>query len=109
MSTQALTERPASLFVNGAFRPASGGDRLSVVDPSTGEPFAEIACADPADVEVAVAAATAAFPSWARLAGSERAVFLRRIAEGLRRRAVDLAQLQMLNNGKPRARSSRRW
>ena len=36
MSTQALTERPASLFVNGAFRPASGGDRLSVVDPSTG-------------------------------------------------------------------------
>ena len=103
MSTQALTDRPASLFVNGDFRPASGGDRLSVVDPSTGEPFAEIACADAADVEVAVAAATAAFPSWARLAAAERAVFLRRIAEGLRGRADALAQLQMLNNGKPRA------
>ena len=103
MSTPALTERPASLFVNGAFRPASGGDRLSVVDPSTGEPFAEIACADAADVEVAVAAATAAFPSWARQAAAARAVFLRRIAEGLRGRADALAQLQMLNNGKPRA------
>ena len=103
MSLDALIDRPASLFVNGAFRTASGTERLSVVDPSTGTPFAEIACADAADVEAAVAAAAAAFPSWARLPGAERAVFLRAFADGLRRRAEDLAQLQMRNNGKPRA------
>lgn len=103
MSLDALIDRPASLFVNGAFRTASGTERLRVVDPSTGTPFAEIACADAADVEAAVAAAAAAFPSWARLPGAERAVFLRAFADGLRRRAEDLAQLQMRNNGKPRA------
>ena len=103
MSLDSLTHRPASLFVNGAFRAASGPERLSVVDPSTGAAFAEIAGADAADVEAAVAAASAAFPSWARLAGAERAGFLRRIAAGLRARADDLVHLQMLNNGKPQA------
>jgi betaine-aldehyde dehydrogenase len=103
MSLDSLTHRPASLFVNGAFRAASGPERLSVVDPSTGAAFAEIAGADAADVEAAVAAASAAFPSWARLAGAERAGFLRRIAAGLRARADDLVHLQMLNNGKPHA------
>ncbi|HET9068422.1 MAG TPA: aldehyde dehydrogenase family protein, partial [Amaricoccus sp.] len=101
MKIDALIHRPASLFVNGGFRPASGSERLSVVDPSTGRPFAEVACADAADVEAAVAAAAAAFPSWARLTGAERAAYLRRIADGLTARAEALVELQMLNNGKP--------
>jgi betaine-aldehyde dehydrogenase len=96
-----LAERPASLFVGGAFRPASGPP-LTVTDPSTGAPFAEIAAATAADVEAAVAAAVAAFPAWAALGGAGRAPFLRRIAEGLRARAEDLTRLQMHNNGKPR-------
>jgi betaine-aldehyde dehydrogenase len=102
MDITALTSRPASLFVNGAFR-AAGPDRLNIINPSTGQPFAEIACADEADVEAAVAAASAAFPSWARLSGADRAAFLRRIAAGLRARTESLVRLQMLNNGKPRA------
>jgi betaine-aldehyde dehydrogenase len=101
MTTDALIHRPASLFVNGAFQ-ASGGERLSVVDPSTGQPFAEIACAEAADVEAAVGAASAAFPPWARLSGAERGGFLRRFAHGLQARAAALVGLQMLNNGKPR-------
>jgi betaine-aldehyde dehydrogenase len=102
MSLDALIHRPTGLFVNGAWKAAAGQERLSVVDPSIGQPFAEIACADPADVSDAVAAATAAFPHWARRSGADRAVFLRRFAEGLRLRAADLVTLQMLNNGKPR-------
>jgi betaine-aldehyde dehydrogenase len=102
MDIAALTRRPASLFVNGEFRLAAGPERLTVVDPSTATPFAEVVCADAADVEAAVAAATAAFPSWARLTGSERAEYLRRIAAGLRARQDALVELQMLNNGKPR-------
>ncbi len=102
MDIAALTERPASLFVNGGFRAAAGPERLTVVDPSTAAPFAEVACADAADVEAAVAAAAAAFPSWARLSGGARAEYLRRIAAGLRARQDALVQLQMLNNGKPR-------
>ncbi|HEU0222440.1 MAG TPA: aldehyde dehydrogenase family protein, partial [Paracoccaceae bacterium] len=101
MTFDDLIHRPASLFVNGAFRPARG-ERLSVTDPSTGQPFAEIACADPEEVEAAVAAATGAFAPWARLSGAARAAYLGRLAAGLRTRAADLVRLQMLNNGKPR-------
>ena len=104
MSTRALTERPASLFVNGAFRPASGGDRLSVVDPSTGQPFAEIACADAADVEAAVAAATRRLPVLGAASGG-RAGGLPAPHRGRPASAgrTPSSQLQMLNNGKPRA------
>lgn len=102
MSLDALINRPASLFIDGAWQKARGAERLSVVDPSTGQPFAEIACGDAADVGAAVAAAAASFGSWARLSGTERAVYLRRFAEGLQRRAEDLVTLQMTNNGKPR-------
>jgi len=102
MSLDTLINRPAPLFIGGAFRPA-GGAPIAVIDPSTGQPFAEVAAASPADVDAAVAAAVAAFPGWARRAGAERAVFLRAIAAGLRARQGDLIALQMLNNGKPRA------
>jgi betaine-aldehyde dehydrogenase len=101
MSLDDLMHRPASLFVNGAWQ-AAGGEQLSVIDPSAGQPFAEITCADAADVGAAVAAATAAFPRWSRRSGAERAVILRCFAGGLRSRAADLVTLQMLNNGKPR-------
>lgn len=97
------TDRPESLFIDGAFRAATGGPRLTVTDPSTGTPFAEIAAAGPADVARATEAAAAAFPAWAALDGATRAGFLRRFAEGLRARTPDLVALQMLNNGKPRA------
>ncbi len=39
-------------------------DRLTLVDPATEEPFAELALAGPADADAAVAAARAALPGW---------------------------------------------
>ncbi|MBP7243247.1 aldehyde dehydrogenase family protein [Amaricoccus sp.] len=102
MSLDALTHRPASLFISGEFREATDGPRLSVVDPSTGAVFAEIAAAGAAAVGAATEAAAAAFPGWAALGGAARAAFLRRFAAGLRARSEDLMALQSLNNGKPR-------
>jgi len=53
------------------------------------------------DVDLAVAAARAALPSWAGMAGSERAKLLFRIARMLQERAREFAVLETLDNGKP--------
>src|ERR1700679_2696391 len=47
------------LFIGGAWREPSGGDRIAVENPSTGETICDIADASAADVDEAVSAALA--------------------------------------------------
>ncbi len=54
---------------------------LDVIDPSTGESFAQIALGAPADIDRAVAAARAAFPAWSLSTHAERLHLLRRILD----------------------------
>ena len=68
-------------------------ERLVSVNPATGERLGDFAVAGPTEVEAAVAAARAAQPGWAALAGAERARILRRAAEILRARNVEIAAL----------------
>ncbi|MCA8932320.1 MAG: aldehyde dehydrogenase family protein [Rhodospirillaceae bacterium] len=90
------------LFIGGTWRHARNGGRMPVIDPATEEVFAEVAAGDPADVADAVAAAKTAFHGgWKRTTGAERAVLMRRIAEGLRARREELARLEVRDNGKP--------
>src|SRR6476661_5833152 len=68
------------LFVGGEWVEPRSGEFFATLSPSDEEPLAEVAQAGPEDVALAVAAARAAFPRWARLAASERAKYLFRIA-----------------------------
>ncbi|MCS6802325.1 MAG: proline dehydrogenase family protein [Chloroflexota bacterium] len=61
----------------------------------------EVAQATPADVETAVAVATAAFPSWRDRPVTARAALLRRAAELMEARRFDLAALMVVESGKP--------
>ena len=63
MTTTAVMRK--QLFINGEWRDASGGKTIEVVNPATEDVIAEVASADRADVDAAVAAARAAFPGWA--------------------------------------------
>jgi aldehyde dehydrogenase (NAD+) len=94
--------RPSyGIFVGGEFRPGTG-ETIVTVDPSTGEPLAEVAEAGPADVDAAVAAAREAYESvWRDLPGRERAKYLFRVARAVQERARELAVLESLDNGKP--------
>ena len=74
---------------------------LVTINPATGERLAALPVAGPAEVEAAVAAARAAQPAWAALAGAERARILRRAAEILRARNDQLAVLETRDTGKP--------
>src|SRR5215467_1542361 len=82
-----------------------GGQRVSSagtftdVSPVGEEPLAEVAAGGPAEVDAAVRAAAAAFPGWAATSPAERAALLHAIADGIERRAEDLAQVETADNG----------
>ncbi|MGI5200597.1 aldehyde dehydrogenase family protein [Spirillospora sp. CA-108201] len=89
------------LFVDGEFTDG-GGEPFTSVNPATEEVLAEIAAADEADVDRAVAAARRAFETvWGPMPGAERAKYLFRIARLLQERSRELAVLESIDNGKP--------
>ena len=96
-----LLSRTQSLFVNGAFTDGHG-EPWTAFDPSTRQPLATLATADEQDTRDAIGHAVMAFPAWRDLGGIKRAVFLRKIAAGVRARSEQLIEVQMCNNGKPR-------
>ncbi len=91
------------LFIGGAWRDASDGDRTVIVNPATGKPLTEVAAATVADVDAAVAAARAAFDSgvWSGMSSRERARILQRAYELMRERTEELAAAESANVGKP--------
>ena len=89
------------LFIDGEFVEGSGSAFKSV-NPATEEVLAEVAMADAADVDRAVAAARRAYDEvWSRMPGAERAKYIFRIARLIQERARELAVLESLDNGKP--------
>jgi len=94
--------RPSyGLFVDGEFGDG-GGKAFKTINPATEEVLAEIAEADQADVDRAVAAARRAFDKvWGPMPGRERAKYLYRIARIIQERGRELAVLESIDNGKP--------
>ena len=75
------------------------GGRWTHVDPSTGQPQAEIPLATPAELDQAVAAARKAFPSWRDMAPRKRQDILYRLADLLEQHREELGILTTLENG----------
>src|SRR3954470_3113109 len=96
---------PTGLFIDGKWRDASGGARLTVEDPSTGQPLCEVADATADDAVAALDSAVSAQESWAGTPPRERGEILRRTFQLMNDRADDLALLLTLEMGKPIAES----
>lgn len=111
--TEQLTVRDAPvslrhtdrLFIDGEWRLPENTTGFDVIDSATEEPFIKIAQASPSDMDAAITAARRAFDEspWPFLEPRERAVYLRKLAEGLRARSDEAAsywtrQAGMLNN-----------
>ncbi len=88
-------------FIGGAFHDAQDGPLAPLVDPSTGEVFAEAPVSGPADVDRALRVAAEAFTSWRRSTPSERSLALYRIADALEARGEELVRAECENTGKP--------
>jgi aldehyde dehydrogenase (NAD+) len=89
------------LFIGGEFVDAQGGETLPVLNPHDGSELGEIALAGRADVERAVAAATAAAGGWAALPAAERGRYLGRLAEAIEGAGEELARLESTDTGHP--------
>jgi betaine-aldehyde dehydrogenase len=76
-------------------------DTLTVLEPATEAVLAQIARADAADVDRAVARAKAAFPAWRAVTPADRAALLRRLSDTVLAHREELARLEARNAGKP--------
>jgi acyl-CoA reductase-like NAD-dependent aldehyde dehydrogenase len=74
---------------------------LTVVNPATEQPVAELEEAGVKEADAAVAAARAAFPDWAAVAPGDRVRLLRRLALLVEEHGEELALLETRNVGKP--------
>jgi acyl-CoA reductase-like NAD-dependent aldehyde dehydrogenase len=98
-----LKDQPKKLFIGGKWVDAADGKTFETIDPSTGDVLAKVAQAGPEDVDRAVAAARKAHDSgvWRDLPPSERAKALWKAGDLIEERAMEFAQLDSLDNGKP--------
>lgn len=95
--------RHFGLFVNNEWvTPSAGHETYTSCNPATGDALAEVDMAQPADIDMAVAAAQKAQESWGKTKPHARARILYSIARHLQKHARLLAVLETLDNGKVR-------
>jgi acyl-CoA reductase-like NAD-dependent aldehyde dehydrogenase len=96
-----MTATHTDLFLAGAWT-SGGAGTFTTLNPATGEPLAEIASANEADVDTAVHAATEALHGdWAAVPPSRKGVLLNTLANLVERDAGTLAMLESLDMGAP--------
>ena len=99
--TKATLPEQRDLFYGGAWHAPAAGRYNAVTNPATGEHLAEVADADPEDVEKAIAAAGLGFKAWRAVPPLQRAAILRQIAVVIRAHGPELAALDAADGGNP--------
>jgi succinate-semialdehyde dehydrogenase/glutarate-semialdehyde dehydrogenase len=87
-------------IIGGRDVPGNGGSR-PVIDPASGESFAEVSLLDREQALSALSAAETAFPAWSRLSFSERGRYLLKVRELLLASDEEVALLIGRSQGKP--------
>jgi aldehyde dehydrogenase (NAD+) len=89
------------LVIDGELSASASGETFESIDPSTGESFASVAKAGAEDVKRAATAARKAFDEgpWPRMRGKDRAKSLLAVADGIKKHAPDLAELESRDSG----------
>jgi succinate-semialdehyde dehydrogenase/glutarate-semialdehyde dehydrogenase len=98
--TEPIFSVRTGLYINGAWRAASDGAEIQVLDPASEEVIASVASASVEDGLAAVEAADRAQPAWSAAAPRRRAEILRKAFELMTDGAADLARLISQENGK---------
>lgn len=88
------------MYINGKFVISNSGKTFEVLNPATEEIIGVITKGTVADAQAAIDAAEAAQDAWAALPAIQRAGYLRKIAEGIRGRAEEIAKVISSEMGK---------
>jgi len=88
-------------YINGELVAPISGKYLDNYEPATGQVYSWIPNSNENDVELAVKAAKAAFPTWSKTTIAERSKVLARISELIEQNLDRLALAESTDNGKP--------
>lgn len=101
---RAWLAKPRPMLIDAEWVFARSGKTFQVLDPATASPIAEVAEGDKADIDAAVAAARRAFDGglWRTMTPSERGRIIHRIGDLIYENMDELAELDSLDNGKPK-------
>ncbi len=101
------------LFIDGQWRDASDGGRLTRTSPAYGVLAGDYARATVADTQDAIAAARNAFDQgdWPKMTGAQRGAILHKVADLVMERQQEFALLEVMESGKPisQARDEIEW
>jgi len=92
-----------ALYINGQWVAPIKGKTFDTINPADETLICQVAAATGEDIDTAVKAARNAFDNgnWPKTTGAQRAIFLRKIAAGIRAQRQQLAELEVKDNGKP--------
>ncbi len=90
------------LFIDGAWVDGAEGQVMASENPATGDDWATFACAAPADVDRAIAAARGALndPTWRDMTQTQRGKLLYRLADLIEEHAQDIGRVETTDSGK---------
>jgi betaine-aldehyde dehydrogenase len=88
-------------FINGKAVDSKSGETTSLINPSTGQAYANAPKSNAADVDSAFKAASDAFPGWRDSTPSQRQRALLKIADAIESRADEIIEIETTNTGKP--------
>jgi succinate-semialdehyde dehydrogenase/glutarate-semialdehyde dehydrogenase len=100
-ASTSTAEVARTLFIDGAWEPASDGAAFEATSPASGAVIGRLADGGRVDARRAVQAAAKAAPAWGRTSPFERAAALERIAASIEARRDELARVLTLDQGKP--------
>ena len=89
------------IYIGGTWVPSAGSGSIDVVNPSNEEVIGSIPEGTAADVDAAVAAAGAAFPSWSALPLEERLGYIEALGVQLAERSEEIGSLVSREVGMP--------
>lgn len=96
-------------YINGSWLDALNGGTWSVINPATEKSITTVPFGGVADVQVAIDAAVAAFPAWKNTNAWQRADLLKKVADLMRTRSKELAQVTIAEAGKPMLEANGEW
>lgn len=88
-------------YINGELVEPVSEKYFDNFDPAVGEPYGIVPDSDERDVELAAAAAEAAFPAWSAMPADERSRIMFKIADLIKRDLAEFARAECIDNGKP--------
>ncbi len=96
-----MSDRVFRNFINGESTDSVDGQMMDLVNPTTGEVYAQAANSTAEDIDRAFKAASGAFETWRNSTPSERSLALLKLADSIEEHAEELVALESENTGKP--------